>query len=152
MLLVIFENCLALSTILAKESCVFAAPLDISFNPLGAVTPNSFKVFSKAIGYCAECIRTHFDEIWPEIKKVHAKSRGAYDLPTQPPRAAEGLACGLCFHSCRILEGETGFCGQRQVKNGRIRGGRPHEGNLSFYYDPLPTNCVADFVCQMDIK
>ncbi|MEJ2715680.1 MAG: radical SAM protein, partial [Deltaproteobacteria bacterium] len=30
---------------------------------------------------------------------------------------------------------------------GKLKGGRPHEGNLSYYYDPLPTNCVADFVC-----
>jgi pyruvate formate lyase activating enzyme len=35
----------------------------------------------------------------------------------------------------------------RQVKNGKIHGGRPHEGNLYFYFDPLPTNCVGDFVC-----
>jgi pyruvate formate lyase activating enzyme len=33
------------------------------------------------------------------------------------------------------------------VEDGRIKGGRPHEGNLSYYYDPLPTNCVGDFVC-----
>jgi pyruvate formate lyase activating enzyme len=33
------------------------------------------------------------------------------------------------------------------VENSIIKGGRPHEGNLSFYYDPLPTNCVGDFVC-----
>jgi pyruvate formate lyase activating enzyme len=33
------------------------------------------------------------------------------------------------------------------VKAGKLTGGRPHEGNVSYYYDPLPTNCVADFVC-----
>jgi pyruvate formate lyase activating enzyme len=53
----------------------------------------------------------------------------------------------LCVHRCRIPEGKTGFCGQRRVKNGRIIGGRPHEGNLYYYFDPLPTNCVGDFVC-----
>jgi len=40
-----------------------------------------------------------------------------------------------------------GFCGLRNVEKGKIRGGRPHEGNLYYYYDPLPTNCVGDFVC-----
>lgn len=40
-----------------------------------------------------------------------------------------------------------GYCGLRKVRDGRILGGRPHEGNLSFYYDPLPTNCVGSFVC-----
>jgi pyruvate formate lyase activating enzyme len=33
------------------------------------------------------------------------------------------------------------------VESGTVKGGRPHEGNLSYYYDPLPTNCVGDFVC-----
>jgi pyruvate formate lyase activating enzyme len=68
-------------------------------------------------------------------------------LPEDPPRAADGISCGLCVHKCRIPEKGTGFCGLRRVQNGKIRGGRPHEGNLYYYYDPLPTNCVADFVC-----
>ena len=30
---------------------------------------------------------------------------------------------------------------------GKIAGGGPQDGNLSWYHDPLPTNCVADWVC-----
>ena len=30
---------------------------------------------------------------------------------------------------------------------GKITGGGPQDGNLSWYHDPLPTNCVADWVC-----
>jgi pyruvate formate lyase activating enzyme len=30
---------------------------------------------------------------------------------------------------------------------GRLVGGAPSQGNLSWYFDPLPTNCVADWVC-----
>jgi len=26
-------------------------------------------------------------------------------------------------------------------------GGAPIQGNLRWYFDPLPTNCVADWVC-----
>lgn len=102
---------------------------------------------SDAIGYCADCIRTHFEEIRPEIKQVHRHSRKAYGLPEEPPASSEGIPCGLCIQKCRIPKGGTGYCGIRRVENGRIKGGRPHEGNLSFYYDPLPTNCVGDFVC-----
>ncbi|OEU64709.1 MAG: pyruvate formate lyase-activating protein [Desulfobacterales bacterium PC51MH44] len=102
---------------------------------------------SNTIGFCADCIRAHFDIVWPQIKKVHQHSRRAYGLPEDPPRAADGTSCGLCVHKCRIPEKGTGFCGLRRVQNGKIRGGRPHEGNLYYYYDPLPTNCVADFVC-----
>ncbi|MBW2193690.1 MAG: radical SAM protein, partial [Deltaproteobacteria bacterium] len=102
---------------------------------------------SKTIGFCAGCIRTNFENVWPEIKKVHDRSRRRYALPIDLPRTSDGVSCKLCLHECRIPEGETGFCGLRHVKNSRIQGGRPHEGNLSYYYDPLPTNCVGCFVC-----
>lgn len=105
------------------------------------------KTISDVIGFCASCIRDHFEEVWPEIKRVHDRSRRAYQLPQDPPRAADGLTCPLCVHRCQIPEGDRGFCGLRRVEGGTIRGGRPHEGNLSYYYDPLPTNCVGDFVC-----
>ncbi len=102
---------------------------------------------SETIGFCAGCIRTYFDSIWPQIKQVHDKSRETFGLPSEPPRAEDGITCPLCMHSCRISEGGMGFCGLRRVSDGRLCGGRPHEGNLSFYHDPIPTNCVGDFVC-----
>ena len=108
---------------------------------------NSARTISNAIGFCGDCIKTHFDAVWPQIKKVHNHSRRAYGLPEDPPHAADGIPCELCVHRCRIPERGTGFCGFRRVQNGKIRGGRPHEGNLYYYYDPLPTNCVGDFVC-----
>ena len=107
----------------------------------------SARTISNVIGFCADCIRAHSEEVWPEIKRVHDQSRKAYGFPAEPPRAADGLACPLCVHRCQIPEGGRGFCGLRRVEKGKIRGGRPHEGNLSYYYDPLPTNCVGDFVC-----
>ena len=102
---------------------------------------------SDVIGFCADCIRADFDKVWPEIKKVHNRSRNAYKLPQEPPHSQEGISCPFCLRECRIPEGDTGYCGVRKVGNGRIRGGRPHEGNLYYYYDPLPTNCVGSFVC-----
>lgn len=105
------------------------------------------KTISNTIGYCGDCIRAHFETIWPEIKRVHHRSRTAFGLPKDPPRSKDGISCGLCFHRCRIPEHETGFCGLRRVQKGKICGGRPHEGNLYYYHDPLPTNCVGDFVC-----
>ncbi|UCG14884.1 MAG: radical SAM protein [Deltaproteobacteria bacterium] len=102
---------------------------------------------SNVIGFCGDCIRAHFDQVWPEIKRVHARSRKPYGLPEDPPRAEDGVPCQLCFHQCSIPEGGVGFCGLRRVEGGKLKGGRPHEGNLSYYYDPLPTNCVGDFVC-----
>ncbi|MCS7316682.1 MAG: radical SAM protein, partial [Bryobacteraceae bacterium] len=51
---------------------------------------------------------------------------------------------------CLIGEGETGYCGLREVRNGRLhhRAGTPARGLLHWYRDPLPTNCVADWVCS----
>ena len=103
---------------------------------------------SKVIGFCVDCIRAHFEEVWPEIKKVHSRTRKAYGLPEDPPRAESGVNCHLCLHQCQIPEGGVGFCGLRRVVDGKIIGGRPHEGNLSYYYDPLPCNCVGSFVCS----
>jgi len=104
-------------------------------------------IISNVIGFCADCIRNNFNEVWPEIRRIHNQSRHDYGLPEEPPDDPEGVPCPLCLRECRISEGDTGYCGLRMVKNHRIRGGRPHEGNLYYYYDPLPTNCVASFVC-----
>ncbi|MBM3303025.1 MAG: radical SAM protein, partial [Deltaproteobacteria bacterium] len=102
---------------------------------------------SNFIGYCANCIKGRYYTVWPVIKAAHDETRRRYGFPTDPPRAEDGISCPLCFQNCRIPEGSTGFCGIRRVKKGALRGGRPSEGNLSFYHDHLPTNCVADFVC-----
>lgn len=102
---------------------------------------------SKAIGFCGDCITAHFDRLWPDLRRAHQHTRRIYGLPEAPPQAIEGLTCPFCVRQCRIPEGDTGYCGIRSAKGHRIRGGRPHEGNLSYYFDPLPTNCVGDFVC-----
>ncbi|MCL4503917.1 MAG: radical SAM protein [Deltaproteobacteria bacterium] len=105
------------------------------------------RLISARLGYCAACIRGHFREVWPEIEAVHRESRRAFKLPLSPPRDPEGKECTLCFHACRIPEGGHGYCGARRVTQGRINGGTASGSGLSFYYDPLPTNCVADWFC-----
>lgn len=73
--------------------------------------------------------------------------RQTFGLPARPARAAGGLECRLCANCCRIAEGERGYCGLRFNRDGRLHGGRVREGHYSSYYDSLPTNCVADWVC-----
>ena len=107
-------------------------------------------IISDAIGFCVDCIRNNFNEVWPQIKKIHDRSRHAYGLPEASPDDPKGVPCPFCFRECRVSEGDTGYCGLRRVEGGRLRGGRPHEGNLYYYYDPLPTNCVASFVCPAE--
>lgn len=48
-----------------------------------------------------------------------------------------------------MAEGERGYCNLRENCGGRmaVLGGSPEAGVLHWYYDPLPTNCVAMDVC-----
>lgn len=105
------------------------------------------KTISDRIGFCVSCIRNYWPEIEPAIKKIHASTRKAFGLPEFPPKAEGGLPCNLCFHRCRIPEGAFGYCGVWQNRQGRLIGPGPEEAFVSWYLDPLPTNCVADFVC-----
>lgn len=84
-----------------------------------------------------------------DLGRRHVLSRQAYGLPLQPPRTAGGVRCPLCVHECRIGEGERGYCGLRTNAGGRLVhiGGTAERGILHWYRDPLPTNCVADWVC-----
>jgi pyruvate formate lyase activating enzyme len=105
------------------------------------------RLVSPRLGFCAACIRGHFRDIWHQIEALHQESRRAFNLPLTPPQDPQGKTCTLCFHACRIPEGGHGFCGARRVKDGKIRGGTAPGAGLSYYYDPLPTNCVADWFC-----
>ncbi|NIM98437.1 MAG: radical SAM protein, partial [candidate division Zixibacteria bacterium] len=105
------------------------------------------ELISKALQVCLDCIRTDFDYVLPAIKRIHARSRMEFDLPIEPPKDPSGARCNLCVNECLIPEGETGYCGLRKNSSGKLRGGGKDEGNLSWYYDHLPTNCVADWVC-----
>jgi pyruvate formate lyase activating enzyme len=66
-------------------------------------------------------------------------------MPSNP----KGVRCVLCSRQCRVSEGDRGYCGLRTVTNGRLihLAGTPRRGVLHWYRDPLPTNCVADWVC-----
>ena len=84
-----------------------------------------------------------------QAQAAHTQSRRLFDLPDAPPRASTGIRCVLCSCECVIGEGERGYCGLRTTRNGRLHhlAGTPSRGVLHWYRDPLPTNCVADWVC-----
>ncbi len=108
----------------------------------GASSP----LISKTIGICLKCLRSGHDGMIDHILALHEKSRIPFGLPGSPPRDPEGITCKLCINSCQIAEGRLGYCGIRSVTGGKIKGGTK-DANLDWYYDPLPTNCVADWVC-----
>ncbi len=102
---------------------------------------------SQSLGVCVHCIRQRPDKAMPEVVKAHRQARRAFGLPEEPPGAEDGLLCGLCVNECRIPREGIGFCGVRQNRDGRLTGVSLRYGKLSWYHDPLPTNCVADWVC-----
>jgi pyruvate formate lyase activating enzyme len=102
---------------------------------------------SKTLSVCLRCIRQRPQEALKITARAHRESRATFGLPPSPPDNSEGLSCNICVNRCRIAENEIGYCGLRRNHNGRLVGVSSTTGKLSWYHDPLPTNCVADWVC-----
>jgi pyruvate formate lyase activating enzyme len=102
---------------------------------------------AEVLSLCRDCIRKADDESLSGLAAIHARSRQEFGLPALPPSSPADIECGLCQNSCRIPVGGRGYCGVRRNENGQIKGGIPAGAVVSWYHDPLPTNCVADWVC-----
>ena len=102
------------------------------------------------LSVCADCIRTRPGAALPLTMQAHAAIRREFDLPPEPPHTPDGVECRPCVNACRLGEGETGLCGLRTVREGRLvhLAGKPSGALVSWYDDPLPTNCVADWLCE----
>lgn len=81
------------------------------------------------------------------IAEVHRRAREPFGLPPRPPEAEKGCGCHLCVNECRITAEGRSYCGLRFSRGSKLAGATAARGNVSWYYDPLPTNCVADWVC-----
>ena len=104
-------------------------------------------VISKALKICLACIRERPQAALEIAARAHRECRAEFGLPPSPPDSPEGLACNVCMNRCRMAENEIGYCGLRRNQNSRLTGVSASTGKLSWYHDPLPTNCVADWVC-----
>ncbi|MFQ6048199.1 MAG: radical SAM protein [Phycisphaerae bacterium] len=96
---------------------------------------------------CAACIRHDSPAARRRVAHVHARSRAHFHLPPAPPRDPAGRTCRVCANYCQISDQQVGFCGVRANRAGRLVGGTARNASVSWYHDPLPTNCVADWVC-----
>ncbi len=107
-------------------------------------------LIAASLGLCLGCIRERPEEALEIGDQAHAAARRDFGLPLRPPQAEDGHRCGLCVQDCVIGEGERGFCGLREVRDGLLHhlAGTPERGLLHWYRDGLPTNCVADPVCS----
>ena len=104
-------------------------------------------LISKELGLCLDCVRCGHEEVREIVLRVHERIRCKWGLPGEAPRDTEGIECDLCVNRCRIGEGGWGYCGLRRNVRGRVEGVSATKGKLSWYHDPLPTNCVAGWVC-----
>ena len=102
---------------------------------------------AKVLSLCGECIRKSGGKYSARFNEIHARSRERFGLSGSPPSAVGGVRCGLCQNECKIPAGGRGYCGVRRNEQGHITGGTVEGAAVSWYCDPLPTNCVADWVC-----
>lgn len=111
------------------------------------ICKKDFDYIPSVLRICKNCILNNFEIIKDRLISIHKKSRVKYELSF--PDKKEGIKCSLCARECILVEEEKGFCGLRMVKNKRIFNFcKKDEGFFKFYYDPIPTNCVAEWVCR----
>ncbi len=99
------------------------------------------------LGLCLACIRRRPEASRKVAIESHGRIRQKWGLPPQAPDNADGVKCDFCVNRCRIDEGGWGYCGLRRNVRGKLEGVTAARGKLSWYHDPLPTNCVGDWVC-----
>jgi len=100
---------------------------------------------SLALGVCRPCILDNYQSAERYILEAHSRVRAEFGLPATPPK--RGISCTQCVNMCLISEGEIGYCGVRKGKRGHVVHLSSKGAIVEWYHDPLPTNCVADFVC-----
>ena len=102
---------------------------------------------SQTLGLCAGCILAETPQAHAQAAAAHARARRRFHLPTVPPRTRAGAGCRQCINACKINTGQVGYCGARRNDDGQVSGGDAQAAAVQWYHDPLPTNCVADWVC-----
>jgi pyruvate formate lyase activating enzyme len=99
------------------------------------------------IGFCVDCIRSMSSP--GHLTALHAPLRIKAGLPVVPPKTEDGAGCRLCANECMLGRGETGFCGLRMNREGKLSTlFRPGRSLAHAYLDPLPTNCCAAWFCR----
>jgi pyruvate formate lyase activating enzyme len=108
---------------------------------------NTSFVISRVLSLCKKCILEDTKEAKDIIRQTHIKIRENYGLPPLPPEEGN-VICSRCVNKCRIPAGEKGYCGMIMNIDGKLKNlSNKNTGFLSYYYDNIPTNCVASWIC-----
>jgi pyruvate formate lyase activating enzyme len=107
------------------------------------------KILAKFLGVCKDCILERWEKAKNFIEIAHRKSRKEFSLPEEVPKSKNGIKCNFCANECKTGKGEFGFCGLRKNEKGKLISFVSREkAILEYYYDPIPTNCVAAPWCN----
>ncbi len=104
-------------------------------------------LISSFLGVCGECVLKK--ESFRFVREAHRRARERFGLPPEVPKG-RGSKCFGCGNECVIPENGKGYCGLVENRNSKLirLAGTPEKGLVSFYFDPLPTNCVATPFCE----
>ncbi|MFW9850787.1 MAG: radical SAM protein [Candidatus Thorarchaeota archaeon] len=79
---------------------------------------------------------------------VHTRLRNKAGLVGTVPSKGVNI-CPDCGNHCRLNENEVGFCHNRLSAKLEVSRRYNDAVPVTWYFDPLPTNCVADWVCPV---
>ena len=103
------------------------------------------RIISQSIGFCSECVR---NDVQSNAQQTHETLRMRDGLvPVVPSNGT--ISCSECGNHCKMNEGDLGFCNIRIATSSEVVDRYPGQAVVSWYFDPLPTNCVADWVCPV---
>ncbi|MBO8182513.1 MAG: radical SAM protein [Archaeoglobus sp.] len=95
------------------------------------------KVYSKNLPICPDCARKD-KEVYQNLHRV-----------LRLEEAELTGKCCLCTNFCVFTENTVGLCGLRGTAEGkRFNLATPNKALLSYYEDPLPTNCCNAWFCE----
>lgn len=109
---------------------------------------------AEALGVCGACLREGSAKARRLVERAHARTRAKIGLPRSAPKSREVAACAVCANACRPAEGKPGLCATRRTVGGKVQPivGTARAASVTFWHDPLPTNCTACFVCAGSSK
>ena len=106
------------------------------------------RIISQSIGFCSECVR---DGVQSNAQLTHETLRIRDGLvPVIPSNGT--ISCSECGNHCKMNESDLGFCNIRIATDSEVVDRYPGQAVVSWYFDPLPTNCVADWVCPVNAE
>ena len=103
------------------------------------------RIISQSVGICSVCISNAVES---KAQQTHEILRKRDGLVSVIPNSG-AIICSDCGNHCRMNEWDIGFCNIRIAKGSKVIDRYPGHAIVSWYFDPLPTNCVADWVCPV---